>query len=437
MARVRTFQLFSRQMEVIKALEDNDAVMVVAGQYGGKSFVGTERAYDIGVNYAVARAWYVSGTHKLHKAAYNFLKSWGYADETLWHIDGQHNTLYFITGSYVAMQTAERWYRLRADHLDLVVIDEMSVFTEDAIEGALGRASRKGARRLLLGNAPSPNEPGFGVMHKYFREWQDRPRHAVLHWPSWDNYLKYPGGEADPQVEAERQNNSPGYFRRMFAADMSIRAGLVYPSFNRERHVIQGPYTPTGRVYIFGDYGMNTACILWADWDGQRLVVFKEFYRPDMISPKVAEHFVAGTLALGMTPQQIRDSHIDPANKDLKVQVAAKGFNVDRFGKVDKRDKVQLVDRTERWFDQNADDGVPKIRITSECEHTIWECENLVVDKGGVLPKDGQPNHATDCVQYGECGIEGPAGRAGQILSGKGVSLHSGGPKPPEGMVPI
>jgi len=439
MSRIRTFQFFDRQIELLRALDESEQVLAIAGIGGGKSHVGTARAYQLCVNNALARAWYASGTYKLLRNSWNQLYWMSKRDNTYLHAEKVHQVLYFTTTSWVAMQTAQHIDRLRGDHVDLVVLDEGSIMSEETLSYIYDRTSGRRGKILILSNVPRPRERGFKFIHDLYREWREKPPNEarVLLWPSWDNYLSYPGGENDPQILIERKRRSPDDFRRMIAADMSIRAGLVYPSFSRERHVIPGPYTPKGRIRIFGDYGMNTACILWADDDGEQLVIFKEFYRPDVISPKVAEHFVSGTLALGISPANVWDVYIDTANADLKAQVAAKGFNVERYGKVDKRDKVRLVEREERWFDQNTGDGRPKIQITSDCPHTIWECENLVVGKNGVLPAEGQPNHATDSIQYGLCGIESGQRRGGAIVSAKSVNLRGGHLQPSHGMVEI
>ena len=404
----------------ILVIADKERPVAIAGIMGGKSYLGSFACYRECNNNVLAKCWYVSGTYKLLRNSFNHMLSWGHDDGSLLRSDRQQNTLYYNTASWVAMQTAQNVYFLRGDHLDLAVLDEGSVMSELVLERVRDRLSGRSGKVMILSNAPNPGEPGFTFIHNLYREWSGLPpaQARVLAWPTWDNYLAYPGGEQDPKILQEKANRSPDNFRRMIAADMSIRDGLVYPSFNRARHVIPGPYTPKGRVFIFGDYGMNTASIHWADLiDNEHLVIFKEFYKPDVLSPKVAEHYMAGTIAIGMTPRAIRDVYIDTANADLKGQVKAKGFNVERYGKVDKSNKVQLIEREERWFDQTASDGLPKLRITSDCPHLIWECENLIVGKDSTLPKDGQPNHATDGVQYGLCGIESGARRGSGLTS--------------------
>ena len=447
MARPRTFNFSLRQQEIWDALDRCSRVLVVAGINGGKSWVGTTRCYAECTNYTSARAWYVGANFKLVDNCFAGLNNWAYEDEMLLHTDNGRKRIYFLTGSWVAMQSAVNAYRLRGEHVDLVVLDEGSIMSAITLQRAEQRVNARGGKILVLSNVPNPGEPGFAFIHDLFRDWLNKPDALVINYPSWEHLVVdangvvhgYPGGRVDPKVLWMEAQMAPDEFERMVAASMAIRQGLVYPSFTKDIHVVPGPYKPTGQVFIFGDYGMNTACILWADFDGEQLVVFKEFYQPGVTSPVVIDHYKRGTLELGMTVQAIRDCYIDTANADLKKQAAEAGFKVEKHGKVDKSNKVQLVQRIERWLHQQAGMGAPKLRITSDCTFLLWELENLIIGKDGTLPKEDQPNHATDSLQYGLCGIESGMRHRGIGIGSGGRPLVVGAREPdgPPHLVPV
>lgn len=425
---IRTFGYIPAQVEAEKALAKTQELLFISGVTLGKSYFGASQIYKHCVNERYRRAWFVGPKFQLMESNWFMpLKLWGQVDGTLKKAQGIYHYLIYKNYSWAAMQSAKLPRELRAAHLDLAFIEEASILPEMTLHMTRHRLSARGGKLAMLTNPPEPGDPGFEWVHRLYREFRERPDEEamVVQFPSWANPLEYPGGEEDPKILAAKKKQPPHIFARMYGGDMSIREGLVYPSFDRDKHVISGPYEPKGTIYIFGDYGMNTACILWADYDGEHLTIFKEFYRPGITSPRVTEHYVAGTEALGIAPQKVRDCYIDPANADLKAQVSAKGFNVERYGTVDKRNKVQLVDRVERWLYQNASDGKPKFRVSSKCEHTIWELENLITGRDGTVPADGQPNHATDSIQYGLCGVEwakerrrGPVIRSAAIVRG-------------------
>ena len=155
--------------------------------------------------------------------------------------------------------------------------DEAALFPESFLNQMIGRCSVPGARIWMNCNPGSP-------VHFVKTEWIDKRTEKNLiriHFMMDDN----PALSVKIK-ERYRSMYSGVFYRRFVLGEWCIADGLVYPMFNRERHILdeipedhKPQYGRKISYYVSVDYGTSnpTAAGLWS-FNGITAVMIKEFY---------------------------------------------------------------------------------------------------------------------------------------------------------------
>lgn len=143
-----------------------------------------------------------------------------------------------------------------------VLFDEAALMPRSFVEQAMARCSVVGSTLWFNCNPEGP-------LHWFYLEWvkKSRERNVLhLHFTMDDN------PSLPPEKKAEYENTYAGVFYSRYVLGLWVRAeGLVYPMFDREKHVVaEVPPDPQARhrYYVSIDYGTVNpfAAGLW-DYD--------------------------------------------------------------------------------------------------------------------------------------------------------------------------
>jgi PBSX family phage terminase large subunit len=307
-----------------------------------------------------------------------------------------------LIGGYKDERDIDKYLGLEYDG---IVIEEATQLTEDRKEKIRGsmRSTKPGWRpRMYL----STNADGVGLA--WFKRQYVTParegRESVTRFfqlsyrdnPFLDaEYVKWLDGLAGPLGKAWRD------------ADWDAFAGMAFPMWNHERHVVTPFEIPQHWAkWRATDWGFASPfCTVWLakDPDTKRIYVYRELYAKEMTDRQQARTIK------DMTPptEQITIHYADPSlwerkNRNGEVFSTADEYKAegilltradnDRLGGKRKLNNV-LAD---------LPDGKPGLQVFDHCAHVIEQVETLAVSK--VNPEDvdtDAEDHAYDAVRYG------------------------------------
>ena len=155
-----------------------------------------------------------------------------------------------------------------------VYFDEVALMPRSFVEQAMGRCSVDGSKFWFNCNPESP-------VHWFYVEWikQAHKRNVLyLHFTMKDNY------SLSDKIRRRYETMYAGVFFRRYILGLWVKAeGLVYPMFNRAKHVVHDTFKPElrHRYYVSVDYGtVNPFAAGLYDYDPARktATMIKELY---------------------------------------------------------------------------------------------------------------------------------------------------------------
>lgn len=307
-----------------------------------------------------------------------------------------------LLGGYKDERDIEKYLGIE---YDVIVLEEATQITEakkDKIKGSL-RTSKVGWRtRMYL----STNADGIGLQwfkKTYIEPWREgkevNARYFEAHYRDnpllAQDYVDYLENLKGPLGKAWRD------------ADWDAFAGMAFPLWNYDRHVIP-PFEipdewPKWRAV---DWGMAAPwCCLWfaKNPDTQRIYVYREAYKAELTSKQQAGYIVDAT-----PPNEIITiTYADPAlwtRKDMEGMVKSTSDEYRTAGvPLTKADNRRIEGK--RKVDEimaDISDGEPGVQIFDTCPHLIEQCSTLVHDELNVEDVDTrQEDHAYDTLRYG------------------------------------
>lgn len=204
-----------------------------------------------------------------------------------------------------------------------VLLDEVPLMPESFVNQALARCSVAGNKKWFSCN---PDNPG----HWFYNEWiKKREDHNVLylHFAMTDN------PSLPPRVLAQYESMFSGVFYQRYVLGEWVAAeGLVYPMFDRGRHVAEDLPETGGDYFVSVDFGIQNATVflLWRRIKGtDAWLCLNEYYysgREEKRQKTVGE-LVDGLARMldGIVPKRII---IDPSAAPLKVELRKRGYHV-------------------------------------------------------------------------------------------------------------
>lgn len=307
-----------------------------------------------------------------------------------------------LLGGYKDERDIEKYLGIE---YDVIVLEEATQITEkkkDKIKGSL-RSSKPGWRtRMYL----STNADGIGLTwfkKSYVDPWrQDKENGArffEVHYqdnpllaPEYIHYLENLKG---PLGKAWRD------------ADWDAFAGMAFPLWNHDRHVIPSFEVPEHWAkWRAVDWGFAAPwCCLWMarNPDTQRIYVYREVYHTELTDRQQAR------LILDMTPpsEKVTLNYADPAlwtrkNMEGKVSCTADEYAKEgvQLTRAD-NDRISGKRKVDRSMGDLAD-GDPGMQVFENCPNLIEQLSTLAHDELNVEDVDTrQEDHAYDCYRYG------------------------------------
>ena len=155
-----------------------------------------------------------------------------------------------------------------------VLFDEVALMPRSFVEQAMARCSVVGSKFWFNCNPENPS-------HWFYTEWIKKAleRNILhLHFTMDDNL------SLDPGIKARYESMYTGVFYRRYIQGLGVKAeGLVYPMFDRSKHVVHAvpAKSPRHRYYVAVDYGtVNPFAAGLYDYSPveQRAVMVRELY---------------------------------------------------------------------------------------------------------------------------------------------------------------
>ena len=223
--------------------------------------------------------------------------------------------------------------------------------------------------------------------------------------------------EHDPQYVRALEALPEKRRQAMLYGDWNAFEGAFFPEFSAQTHVIRPFALPNDCVRFRAlDYGLDmTACLWLAVMPDKRIVVYREFCRPNLILSEAAKAILQHT----PDGEKIRYTVASPDLWNRRQDSGKSGFEIMTdagLRGLKKADNTRIAGwRTVREY-LNAASGQPRLYITEDCTELIRCLPALRFDERVCEDAAGTPHeitHAPEALRYALMSREPrpPAGR--------------------------
>ncbi len=269
---------------------------------------------------------------------------------------------------------------------DLVVLDECAFFPMfwDKFDKVIEPTLLTSKGRLIITSTPN----GFNHFHDLYRKALKDDDWFVSHCTSYDNPHNDP-----EELEKLKEKKEPDAFAQEYMADFRKIHGLVYKTFDHERHIFDelpdayDAVTNVGAV-DFGFTNPSAMLVITKDRMG-KYFVHNEFYETEKTTPELIQH---------MHSRKCEAWYPDPAEPDRIEEMRRAGLSVREVSKDVKAgiDTVQTLFRENRLF------------VHKDCKNLVFELNNYrwrekgtsVVDMNEPELPIKEHDHLLDAMRY-------------------------------------
>lgn len=291
--------------------------------------------------------------------------------------------------------------KIRGLTLQGAYCDELTLFPKDFFVMLLSRLRVPGAKLIATTNPDSPQ-------HWLKREYIDRMAELDM---LTMRFLLEDNTTLDPQyVESVKKEYTGVFYNRFILGEWAIAEGLIYPQFDREKHIEQRD-NPQGEWYISVDYGTLNAFSagLWC-YDGTTAYRAAEYY----YSGRETRKQLTNAQYLQRI-QQLAGSHkiecviVDPSAASFIAELRNADFTV-------RKGKNAVVDGIRRVSSALQ---AEKLRFSPDCKNCIREFGLYRWDESCSEDRPIKENdHAMDDVQYFVNTIMGEEASISRVIGG-------------------
>lgn len=279
--------------------------------------------------------------------------------------------------------------KIRGMTLQGAYCDELTQFPEDFFTMLLSRLRLPGAKLIATTN---PDNPNHWLMQNYIKR-ADELDFLDVKFTIDDNTML----PAD-YVENIKREYTGVFYDRFILGLWVVAEGLVYPMFDKKRHVLKAPVETEGDYYVSSDFGIQNATVflLWRKERGtKRWICLREYYysgRDERRQILVSE-LVDGLKGIlnGVMPKRVI---IDPSAAPLKVELRRRGYHT--------QDANNTV--LEGISDVCSMLGADNLAFMPCCEKTIAEFGSYLWDSKAVERGEDAPlkenDHCMDATRY-------------------------------------
>lgn len=265
-----------------------------------------------------------------------------------------------------------------------VLLDEVALQPRSFVEQALARCSVSGSRFWFNCNPGPPS-------HWFYQEWiKQTERHKALHL----HFLLEDNPALDPEIVERYKNTYAGvFYRRYILGEWCVADGLVYPMFDKAKHVATEQHSG-GVYYISIDYGtLNpTAMGLWQLRNGKAVMLKEYYYDGRKQKRQKTDEEYADDLEAFAEGYQIERVIVDPSAASFKETLRRRG-------------KFAVMDANNAVLDGIRLTGslllAGRILFDASCENTFDEfgsyCWDEKKETDAVVKES---DHAMDMIRY-------------------------------------
>ncbi len=297
---------------------------------------------------------------------------------------GGHTNTYYLFGG----KDESSYALIQGMTLAGVLFDEVALMARSFVEQAMARCSVMGSKFWFNCNPENPS-------HWFYLEWilKRKQKNALyLHFTMNDNE------SLSEDIKNRYENMYTGVFYRRYILGLWVRAeGLVYPMFDREKHVISNmpAFNVRHRYFVAIDYGtVNPFAAGLYDYDpiGQTATKIKELYYRGGSAKRVDNEAYYKMLKKLIGDYPIECIIIDPS-------AAAMVETILKYGEYDVRKAINDVLNGIQTVTKYLNAGV--LKFHSSCKSTFLEFdayswkEDTSVD--AVIKEN---DHAMDELRY-------------------------------------
>lgn len=265
-----------------------------------------------------------------------------------------------------------------------VLLDEVALQPRSFVEQALARCSVTGSRFWFNCNPGPPS-------HWFYQEWiKQTERHKALHL----HFHLEDNPALDPEIVERYKNTYAGvFYRRYILGEWCVADGLVYPMFDKAKHIATEQYSG-GVYYISIDYGtLNpTAMGLWQLRNGKAVMLKEYYYDGRKQKRQKTDEEYADDLEAFAEGYQIERVIVDPSAASFKETLRRRG-------------KFAVMDANNAVLDGIRLTGslllAGRILFDASCENTFDEfgsyCWDEKKETDAVVKES---DHAMDMIRY-------------------------------------
>lgn len=337
-----------------------------------------------------------------------------YIDSGGMKYNSQDRTFTLRNGSIIQLaylENAQDMYRYQSAEIHLLLIDELTHFTQEEYEYLKTRVRSTGEHPLKVMAATNPGNIGHGWVKSYFIDISEPEK--LFTDRAGNTRMFVPAKVDDHPIEAFRKTYSkqlesisdPDLRRALLKGDWDIFSGQVFTEWERDLHTCDPfPIPNFWTKWLAYDWGYNTfAACLWIARDPQsdRMYVYREYY-PHAVAASVQ----AETINNLTGEEQIVTRWADPSLWKQHGNVET-GESVAKI--FEKAGLIFQPANNDRKTGMNAvhealalmPDALPKIRVFSSCVNTIRTLPALPYDPNKPEDVDTRAeDHLYDCLRY-------------------------------------
>lgn len=335
--------------------------------------------------------------------------------------NSQDRVFNFQNGSIIQLaylETPQDMFRYQSAEIHLLMLDELTHFTQEEYEYLKTRVRSTGNHPLRVMSATNPGNIGHAWVKQYFI---DITTPETIYTDENGNTRQFiPAKVSDHPIEAFRDTytrqlsslSNPDLKRALLLGDWDIFAGQAFNEWKRQTedgkpwHVIDPFSIPLHWVRWFAyDYGYNSfAAGLWLTRDPQsgRIYCYREFYAHEMAVSKQAE-----LITMNDSAESVRLRLADPSiwkqhgNVETGENIAAIFEKARLIFQPANNDRIAGKNAIHEML-APAPDGIPKLQIFSSCTNFIRTFPALPMDMNRPEDIDTRAeDHLYDCLRYG------------------------------------
>jgi hypothetical protein len=208
---------------------------------------------------------------------------------------------------------------------------------------------------------------------------------------------------ADGQYEAMLRSLPEVERKRLLEGDWDVAEGAAFPEFSRSRHVVEPYDLPTNWPRIrAADYGYaSPSCVLWGaiDWDNN-IWVYRELYAKHLTAEQLADKILEAEQFDPLPHYTVLDSScwnktgFGPSIAEVMMRQGVRWTPSDR-------NRIQGKMEVHRRLADDPYSQEPRLRIFSNCQHTIKQLAGIPLSKTNSEDVDTRAeDHAYDALRY-------------------------------------